>query len=119
MSEGTFEPSFQGRFADWMQSPAQIWNELAQKTRSFVHILSVSNHTRRGNSHVRDTLFVRLQVFRTSWGPIWGLASSVAFPTRTLMQLSSGHRQLARATRESITKYDFIGCRTRQLGLVS
>jgi hypothetical protein len=48
MSEDTFEPSFQGRSADWVQSPAQIWSELAQKKSQFrAYIKCVELYTSR------------------------------------------------------------------------
>ncbi|KAK4442769.1 hypothetical protein QBC34DRAFT_223974 [Podospora aff. communis PSN243] len=48
MSEDTFEPSFQGRSADWVQSPAQIWSELAQENSQFrAYIKCVESYTSR------------------------------------------------------------------------
>ncbi|KAK0613185.1 hypothetical protein B0T14DRAFT_484799 [Immersiella caudata] len=48
MSEDTFEPSFQGRSADWVQSPAQIWSELAQKNSQFrAYLKCVESYTSR------------------------------------------------------------------------
>ncbi|KAK0642888.1 hypothetical protein B0T16DRAFT_447003 [Cercophora newfieldiana] len=48
MSEDTFEPSFQGRSADWVQSPAQIWSELAQQNSQFrAYIKCVESYTSR------------------------------------------------------------------------
>lgn len=48
MSEDTFEPSFQGRSADWVQSPAQIWSELAHKNTHFrAYIKCVESYTSR------------------------------------------------------------------------
>lgn len=48
MSEDTFEPSFQGRSADWVQSPAQIWSELAQQNSRFrAYIKCVELYTSR------------------------------------------------------------------------
>jgi hypothetical protein len=35
ISANTFEPSYQGRSADWVQSPAQIWSELFQRSSQF------------------------------------------------------------------------------------
>ena len=48
MSEDTFEPSYQGRSADWVQSPARIWSELFQRSSQFrAYIKCVELYTSR------------------------------------------------------------------------
>ena len=48
MSEDIFEPSFKGRSADWVQSPAQIRRELAHESSRFrAYIQCVESYTPR------------------------------------------------------------------------
>ena len=57
MSEDTFEPSFQGRCADWVQSPAQIWSELAhQHTHFRAYIKCVESYSSRKHQQENQVL---------------------------------------------------------------